>query len=674
IKLTYHELDDITERIAGYIANKGLGVGDVVSILIPRGEYMPITVIGVLKAGCAYQPLDSTYPPERLNFMLKDSGAKLLITTEELRPLITDYKGEVLILSEIASMPACSVKLPEVKPEDLFILLYTSGSTGTPKGVRLTHGNLVCFVNWYHRYYNLQPEDCIGQYASFGFDAGMQDICSAVTLGATLCVIPEEIRLDLNAINEYIERHHVTHQFMTTQIARQFAVNIENHSLKTLLCGGEKLVPLTPPAGYKFQNGYGPTECTCCVAVYHVKEYMENIPIGKANDNVKLYIVDSDGHRVPVGALGELWVSGQQVGDGYLNRPDKTVEAFIDNPFNSDPNYNKVYKTGDIVRYKADGNIEFFGRRDGQVKIRGFRIELSEVEAVIRQFPGITDATVAAFDNESGEGKYLAAYVVSDEKVDIKALNDFIKSKKPPYMVPAVTMQIDKIPLTQNGKVNKRALPKAVAAQSDYEAAANDVERAFCKIFCSILQLDDVGATEDFFSLGGTSILVTLLLIEAEKAGYRVTFQDVFSRPTPRMLAGLFIDETDVAAEPEHYDEIRDYDYSKLQPILDANTLDNFKAGVQQPLGDILLTGATGYLGVHTLHELLERYDGKVYCLLRSKGGYTAERRLKNQLFYYFENTYEDLLNKRLFVIDGDITKPIPKLPVSTVINCAAIV
>ncbi|MBQ7559524.1 MAG: AMP-binding protein, partial [Synergistaceae bacterium] len=230
-KLTYKELDEITERIAGTIASKGLGRGDVVSILIPRGEYMPIASIGALKAGCAYQPLDPTYPPERLNFMIKDSGAKLLITTEELRPLITDYSGDVLMVSEIPTLPACGAELPTVKPEDLFILLYTSGSTGTPKGVRLTHGNLVCFVNWYHRYYKLQPEDCVGQYASYGFDACMMDMYSPLTCGAAVCVIPEEIRLDLNAINEYLEKNRVTHQFMTTQVGRQFVVNIDNHSL-----------------------------------------------------------------------------------------------------------------------------------------------------------------------------------------------------------------------------------------------------------------------------------------------------------------------------------------------------------------------------------------------------------------------------------------------------------
>ena len=563
-KLTYKKLDEITESIAGTIASKGLGRGDVVSILIPRGEYMPIASIGALKAGCAYQPLDPTYPPERLNFMIKDSSAKLLITTEELRPLLTDYSGDVLMLSEIPTLPTPSAALPTIKPEDLFILLYTSGSTGTPKGVRLTHGNLVCFVNWYHRYYKLQPEDCVGQYASYGFDACMMDIYSSLTRGSALCVIPEEIRLDLNAINEYLEKNCVTHQFMTTQVGRQFAVNIENHSLKHLSVGGEKLVSLDPPTAYTLHNGYGPTECTIFSTIHPVEKNEENISIGKPLDNMKAYVVDSDGQRVPVGALGELWISGPQVGDGYLNQPERTAEVFIDNPFASSSG--KVYKTGDIVRYKADGNIEFFGRRDGQVKIRGFRIELSEVEAVIRQFPGVTDATVAAFDNESGEGKYLAAYVVGDKEIDIKALNDFIKSQKPPYMVPAVMMQIDKIPLNQNSKVNKRALPKpnmsALTSSAKIILPRTDAEKRVCEVISEITGANNFGVNMTLEEIGINSLAMMRLAITLSREfSHSLNFADFQQNNTPEKLAAFLAGVND----DDDFPVLDDYPLTKTQ-------------------------------------------------------------------------------------------------------------
>ena len=504
-KFSYRELDALSNDVAACILSKNIGSGDVVSILIPRSEFMPVTALGALKAGCAYQPLDPTYPPERLNFMIKDASAKILITTKELRPLITDFDGEVLFVDEIPR--AENVSLPEVKPENIFILLYTSGSTGVPKGVRLTHKNLVCFIHWYKKFFSLNESHCVGAYASFGFDANMFDTYPALTSGAALCIVPEEMRLDLEAINAYFEKNGVTHAFLTTQVGRQFATDIENHGLKYLTVGGEKLVTLDPPKNYLLVNAYGPTECTILITAFKVEKAESNIPIGKPIDNVKLYVVDANGHRVPVGACGELLAAGLHVGAGYLNRPEKTAEVFIKNPFDGGE-YESVYKTGDVVRWRADGNIEFVGRRDGQVKIRGFRVELTEVEAVIREFPSVKDATVAAFDHPAG-GKFVAAYVVGEEKIDIDALNKFIAERKPPYMVPAVTMQIDKIPLNQNSKVNRRALPKPelqAAQTGDVKRSFNVLEKSLIEIIGGVIGLKEFGATTELKYLGLASI------------------------------------------------------------------------------------------------------------------------------------------------------------------------
>jgi amino acid adenylation domain-containing protein len=423
---------------------------------------MAIASLGVLKAGCAYQPLDPTYPKERLNFMMQDANAKLLIADEELRSIVDEYQGDVILTKDIQNIPDTPIAPnATISPDSLFIMLYTSGSTGVPKGCQLTHRNLVALIHWYHRYFDLQETDKVTAYASYGFDANMYDMYPALTRGATVYIIPEEMRLDLIALNDYFEREHITNAFMTTQVAYQFVTTIENKSLKHFSTGGEKLASLAPPKGYKLHNAYGPTETTILETCYQVDKKLKNIPIGKAIDNMRLYIVDSQGHRLPVGAAGELWASGPQVSRGYLNRPEKTAEVYIANPFTTNNKSNKVYRTGDIVRYLPTGDIEFVGRRDGQVKIRGFRIELKEVEAIIREFPGIKDATVQAFEEEGG-GKFIAAYIVGDQQIDIDALNNFILEEKPPYMVPAVTMQIDAIPLNQNQKVNKRALPKPV--------------------------------------------------------------------------------------------------------------------------------------------------------------------------------------------------------------------
>ena len=509
-RYTYAQVDELSERIAQHIVQSGLQRGDVVSVLIERSEWMPIASLGALKAGCAYQPLDPTYPAERLNFMVKDAGAKLLIAHEALRDIVNEYEGPVLPIGDILKLPPATQPVNvTIEPNDLFILLYTSGTTGVPKGCQLEHGNLVAFVNWYQRHNHLTAEKRVAAYASYGFDACMMDMYPALTCGATLHIIPEDMRLDLMAINDYFEREGITHGFMTTQVAYQFATSIENHSLQCFITGGEKLASLQPPAGYNLYNGYGPTETTILTTVYHVDHYEYDIPIGRPVDNMRLYIVDARGRRQPVGSVGELWISGPQVSRGYLNRPDKTAEVYIDNPFDDSPTHRRIYRSGDIVRYLPSGDIQFVGRRDGQVKIRGFRIELKEVESVIRQFPGVTDATVQAFDYEAG-GKFIAAYVVYNGTLDVDALNEFILDQKPPYMVPAVTMQIDRIPLNQNQKVNRRALPQPEkkAAESTQQVAAplNVLEQELHDIVADVIKNDDFDIVTTLGLAGLTSI------------------------------------------------------------------------------------------------------------------------------------------------------------------------
>ena len=682
VRLTYKQVDEMSDRIAAYLIRKGLKSEDIVSIIIPRSEWMAIASLGVLKAGCAYQPLDPSYPKERLNFMMQDASAKLLIADEELRGVVDEYQGEVLLTKDIEKLPALteegksqlSIVNCQLKPDRLFILLYTSGSTGVPKGCQLEHGNLVCFCHWYQRYYDLKPGDKVAAYASYGFDACMMDMYPALTTGATVVIVGEDIRLNLPDLNAYFNEEGVTHSFMTTQVGCQFAMNCDNHSLRHLSVGGEKILPLTPPKGYKLHNGYGPTECTIFTTTYQQTEFEQNAPIGKPLDNLQLFIVDKDMNRLPLGAAGEMLVSGPQVSRGYLNLPEKTAETYIQ------WNGKRCYRTGDVVRYLADGNIQFVGRRDGQVKIRGFRIELKEVESVIREFPGIKDATVQAFDYDNG-GKFIAAYIVSDEQIDIKELNDFIGKQKPSYMIPAATMQIDNIPLNQNQKVNKKALPAPVvqAADHDYVEPANDTEKLFCSIFCNVLYMDKIGATDNFFELGGTSLMVTKVIIEADKAGHHVAYGDVFTHATPRLLAQLVTGDTPVDNTD---DEVTNFDYTGIDAILPQNNVETFLKGERQQLGNVLLTGATGYLGIHVLRELIDSDATTITCLVRGQDQQAAERRLKNLLFYYFETSFKELIGTRLFVVNGDVTQDFTEIvncqlstvnsKIDTVFNCAA--
>ena len=532
-RITYGELDILSDKIAQFLKNHGAGKEKVVSILLSRSEMMIVAAIGALKSGCAYQPLDPSYPDDRLNFMVEDSEAVALITEDGLRQRLPNFKGTVLDINEVENLAESEVEIL-TEPQDLFILLYTSGSTGIPKGVMLEHKNLVAFIDWYTRYYSLNSESRVAAYASFGFDASMMDTYPILCAGGQLHIIAEEMRMDFPKLHKYFEENKITHSFMTTQVGRQYGrMYPESASLNHLSVGGEKLVPVDPPK-YNFYNAYGPTECTIFSTIFKVDKRYKNVPIGYPLENLRLYIVDENGAQVENGVEGELWISGPQVARGYLNRPEKTTEVFIKNPFSDDPDFEKVYRTGDIVKGCDDGKIEFVGRRDGQVKIRGFRIELPEIEEVIRRFEDVQDATVAAFDKPAG-GKYIVGYVVSDKKIDVDALHKFIAKTKPPYMVPAFTLQIEKIPLNQNQKVDKKQLPIPEYKMEDYEAPATKTEKFICEKMARALGLEGIGVNDDFFQIGGDSLTTIMLITECAHPG--VNISSIYQYRTPRNLA-----------------------------------------------------------------------------------------------------------------------------------------
>jgi non-ribosomal peptide synthetase component F len=282
--------------------------------------------------------------------MVRDASAKLLIADESYAGLLPEYKGPVLFTKDIPALPEAAVEFSRPRPEDLFILLYTSGTTGLPKGCMLEHGNIVAFCHWYRSYYALDEHSRVTAYASYGFDANMMDMYPALISGGAVYVIPDEIRLELDALNEYFRVNGITHGFMTTQVSRQFAVGVKRHSLKYLSMGGEKLVPFEPPEGLRAFNLYGPTECTVVSTAFEIDRLYDNVPIGKPLDNMKLYVVDKENRLMPVGVPGELLVAGYQVTRGYLNRPEQTEKAYAPNPFCGSEGYARVYHTGDIVQ------------------------------------------------------------------------------------------------------------------------------------------------------------------------------------------------------------------------------------------------------------------------------------------------------------------------------------
>ena len=676
---TYKQLDEVSDNLAFYLSENGIRGNDVVSILMNRCEYMPFAALGALKAGAAYQPLDPSYPPERLDFMLKDASAKILIADEKLVSLVHEYNGKILSIDDMLDLPKAG-KLPqEPKPEDAFILLYTSGTTGIPKGCILEHRNLVAFCNWYIKKFELNSNSRVAAYASFGFDANMMDTYPTVLSGGTIHILPEDIRLNMVELDKYFVDNKITNAFMTTQIGRMFVEMTNCHTLKYFSVGGEKLVPLNPPSFLKFYNIYGPTETTVFATTFKLINDSKLLPIGVPNQNTKLYVIDKNMRQVPVGAMGELCIAGEQVGRGYLNRPEKTAEVFVENPFTDNPDYKRMYKTGDIVRWLPDGNIEFIGRRDGQVKIRGFRIELTEVEQIIRQYEGIKDATVTAIDAPGG-GKMLVAYIVSDNKVDTKLLGDFIKSSKPPYMVPSVIMQLEKIPLNVNGKVDKRKLPKPDTSSISVKGKepADELEKKICTIFEKTLGITKVFADDDFFDIGGSSISAAKVAMKCMNEGLKVVYSNIFDYSSPEKLAA-FINKESGNVISEHKESIPADKIEKdtLYEALKYNTTEYVDEISHSDIGNVLVTGAVGFLGIHVVKELIDSGCQKIYCLLRGKDNKSVEGRLKMMMMYYFDDTFDELFGKRIIPINGDITdnhliEIVKNVDFDTMINCAA--
>ncbi len=556
-KYTYKQVDTITDILAKHLKKNGVGKEKVVGVLINRNEYMLIASMGVLKAGGAYLPLDPTYPPERLNLMVKDSGAMMLIYDKEYDGVITDdFDGIRLpagLIPELKDDAKISLTLPSVN--DLFVMLYTSGSTGTPKGVMFEHSNALVTTVWVKKYFGIDETSRVTSYASYGFDAHSFDIYPAVTSGAELHIITEDIRLDFPELRKYYNENKITHTVMTTQVGRQFALMGGLTTLKHLSVAGEKLTPLDVPENISLYNLYGPTEGSVITSAFKIEKKYKDVPIGLPVDNLKLYVVDKNGKLLPAGAVGELWIAGPHVTRGYLNRPEKTAEAYGENPFGKEKGYGRIYRTGDIVRLMGDGNLQFVGRRDAQVKVRGFRVELTEIEEVIRRFEGIKDATVAAFDDASG-GKFIAAYVVSDTAVDTKALAEFIKSEKPPYMVPAVTMQIDKIPLNQNCKVNKKALPVPERKAADIVPPETEAQKELFEIIADIIGHKEFGITTDIYEAGLTSIgAIKLNVSLSDKFDIPVKIADIKENPTVSELEKFILS----ANKAEEYETLRDY-------------------------------------------------------------------------------------------------------------------
>ncbi|MEZ4692105.1 MAG: amino acid adenylation domain-containing protein [Ignavibacteria bacterium] len=552
-KLTYKELDERSNQVAHYLRSKGVEQGSLVPLCIERSAALMVGIIGVLKAGCAYVPIDPEYPEERIRFMLKDTASNIIISSRECvekLPALEDYTKIEIDTDRKLISEHPKDKLPvSIKPEDLAYIIYTSGSTGWPKGVMVTQKNVVSLVKGVD-YVTFTKDDVLLSTGSTSFDATTFEYWGMLLNGGQLVLCTENRLLDSELLKQEINSRGVTKMWFTSSWFNQLVDNDITvfKNLKTILAGGEKLseyhiekMRQTYPE-IEIINGYGPTENTTFSLTYNIKEtdltkQKVLIPIGRPLSNRTAYVLNKNLQPVPVGVTGEVYLGGDGVSNGYLNNPDLTKERFVNDPFSKKENA-RLYKTGDLGRWKPDGNIEYLGRADEQVKIRGYRIELGEIENALQECELVKQAVVLV--KQSAEGsKRLVGYVVSEGEYDKDEIIKYLSKRLPDYMVPAMWVKMDKLPLTQNGKVDRRALPEIDGSElmsKEYVAPRNEMETALAEIWKNLLHIDKVGIHDNFFELGGDSIITIQVLSRARRLGYELKPKDIFIHQT---IAGL---------------------------------------------------------------------------------------------------------------------------------------
>ena len=613
--------------------------------------------------------------------MLKDSEAENLLVIDRYRSLVGFYDQNVISLDDVAAESkdfALSVELTAPKPENLAYMIYTSGSTGKPKGVMLEQRNLLNLIEYILMTRKLTPDDIVAEFASFCFDASVIDLFAPLTAGAVLYILPESIRKDAVAVGKFIKEEKITTATFPTQMGELVAELLDDApSLKFVTLGGEKFKYYRDRT-YQMINGYGPTENTVSSTEFWVDKQYDNIPIGKSQRNIRSYIVDENMNRLPVGASGELCHAGRQIARGYHNLPEKTASVFVENPFSVCEEDKRLYRTGDMVRMKGDGNIEYIGRIDSQVKIRGYRIELGEIEGALLKHDLVKNAAVIVI--EKGGNKYITAYYTG-ETIPEDELKLFLNPLIPDYMMPSFFVHIEKMPVTPGGKIDKKALPVpevTTTASTAYVEPVTAVQIKLCEIFEKALGIEKVGIEDNFFELGGSSLTASKVAVMCLSKNISIVYADIFKYPTIRELSAI-VDNSEAFENPQSENEFSSYNYNRIQSVISGNVEENVNQVTKEEIGDIMITGATGFLGIHVLKAYLDNYDGKVYCLVR-KGKYESmEKRMMHMLMYYFDNPCQELFGERIICVDGDITskeqvEKFADYKFNTIINCAACV
>jgi iturin family lipopeptide synthetase B len=606
-KVSFSELDDKAANLATAIRQRGIGLNSIVSLMVEPSLEMIIGILGILKAGGVFLPISPEFPSQRIRFMMQDSQSKLLllqsyltgkinetgsINKDILNDIIQQVGGEILEIEQhVAPGSTSGISTQETTaPNHPLYMVYTSGTTGKPKGVLLKNINLINYIDWFVKKAELTPQDNTALTSSYAFDLGYTLLFSPILSGGTLHILQKEDYLSPGRLLTYIRDHKITYIKITPSLFTLIANSTDFtddrvKSLRLVLLGGEAINLKDVETAHKianhikFINHYGPTEATIgCVAQYidfnKFQDYKKNPTIGKPINNTSAYILDNHLNQQPVGVPGELCISGTGLAEGYLNRPELTAEKFTTNPHQPG---SRLYHTGDLARRLADGTIEFMGRIDHQVKVRGYRIELGEIENKLLNCPAVKEALVMV-KGENTRDKYICAYLVAEqqeeqeEEISITAVREHLGSELPDYMIPQYFVQLDSIPLTPNGKVDRKALPEPTTnSAKGFEAPGNKIQQQLAKIWADVLAIEEkqIGIDDNFFELGGHSLKVTGLIGSVHKEmNVEVPIPQVFRRPTIREMARYITEavQTDyLAIEPDEIKEFYPLSHGQLR-------------------------------------------------------------------------------------------------------------
>ena len=689
--LTYRELNDKANSLAHVLIEKGIQPNDIVCIMTNRSLETIVCMLGILKAGAAFLNVDPTYPIDRTKYYLENSKTQYVLTQACLKEKVKEIENCIEIdLENDLYNKKCKNPNVKVQPNDLSYIIYTSGSTGTPKGVML---NQVGFANMAKAmtkvldYLKEGNKHCLISVTSTPFDIFVYEIIVSLTHGLKILMANNAEHRNPVLLDALIKRYNGDVMTVTPSLMK---INYDNRlqpsalsNVKHMVFGGEPLPEKFVSdlrelsEGVTIYNIYGPSEITILSNVQKL-EKNDKITVGPPIMNTQIHILDKFGKRVPIGVVGEIYISGIQVGRGYLGKPEMTKERFLDNPFGE----GKMYKSGDIGRWTFDGKVQCLGRVDHQIKLRGLRIELGEIENKMESIKGVIASVVNKVEY-NGKEVLCGYYVCDKEEVTEQIVKEYLRKELPYYMVPTYIMKLKEMPYTINRKIDRKALPlphftnnKNKDIISDKKLSVN--EKKLLDIWKNVLNSDNISIDDNFFDIGGDSISAITMQLEAMKCGFEFEYSDIFNYPTIKMLSSK------VYINSEQYEELKDYDYSKINNILKRNDVDSLKDIHKFNVKNILLIGGTGYLGAHLINAFLNNEKGKIYCLVRPKNNVIASERLKNTLNFYFGDNYYENNIKRIHILEGDIAKKnmglskdnieLLKKEISTIINSGAIV